>query len=195
MRGERGARTVRGFGADVRGTAAVEFGMVGMLIIGMILEGMQGGLYLYQQADLERVTAIAARQVMVGSSGSSTMTGQQFRDAVMCPTLAKGLSCANLTVDVSTVSQDVAPRGFYAYAKGDLSGPLPAPTSQGSASFCTGSSGTVVFMRVTYLSVALSPAFRAYAAVAGLTLAGAPAYAVTSYAAFRNEPFPGGTTC
>jgi hypothetical protein len=173
----------------------VEFAMVGMLVVEVVLECLQSGLLLYQQAELEKVTAAAARQVMVGTSGSSAMTGAQFRDTVLCPMLARGFACSNVAVDVRTVSQDVAPRGFYAYAKADASGLVPAPTTQGAAAFCTGSSGAVVYMRVTYLSVASSPAFRAYANLTGLSVNGVPAYAVTSYAAFRNEPFSGGDQC
>ena len=188
-------RITRQFRSDVRGVVAVEFAMIGMLIIELILETMQGGLTLYQQGEIERVTALASRQVLVGTSGSGSMTAAQFAQQVICPTLSKAMTCSNVVVDSQTVSEAAQPGGFYTFVKSDLSNLVAPPTNQGSASFCTGASGAVVYMRVTYLAPAISPAFRAYASATGSTVNGVLVHPVTAYAAFRNEPFPGGVGC
>ena len=183
------------FRRDTQGVVAVEFAMIGMLIIELVLETMQGGLTLYQQGEVERVTALAARQIMVGTSGSASLTGAQFAAQVICPTLSRSMICSNIVVDSETVSEAAQPGGFYSFVKPDLSGLVPPPTSQGTAIFCTGASGAVVYLRVTYLAPALSPTFRALAAASGSTVNGALVHPITAYAAFRNEPFPGGGGC
>ena len=187
--------TTRRFGDDDSGTVAIEFAMVGSLVIALILETMQGGLFLYQQAALERATASAARQIMVGNASTSSLTSAQFQTQIVCASLPAAMSCANISLDSEVVSQDVAPNGFYAFAKSDMSGLVPMP-SQSATTFCTGASGSVVYLRVSYTGRTLSPAWTAIAKANGTTLNGAPAYRVTSYAAFRNEPFQGsGSGC
>ena len=195
MAGWIGAGTARRFRRDEGGVVAVEFAMVGLMIFELVVETMQGGLFLYQQAEVERAAAIAARQVMVGQSGSGTLTGAQFAAQVVCPALPKAMGCSAVVVDSQTVSQAAKPGGFYALVRPDLSNVTPPPTSQAAASFCTGASGAVVFLRVTYLAPALSPAFRALASATGSVVNGVLVHPVTASAAFRNEPFPGSAGC
>lgn len=178
------------FKVDTRGAVAVEFALVGMLTVGLVLEALQGGLYLYQRSEIERVTALAARQVMIGAAASSGLTAAQFLQQDVCATLPSGMSCANVTVDLETVSQAASPGGFYVYANADMSGPVPMPTT---GTYCAGSPGSVMYLRVSYRSVAISPAWRALASLSGTTVGGAPAYKVTAYSTFRNEPFTGGS--
>ncbi|RYB05348.1 TadE/TadG family type IV pilus assembly protein [Lichenibacterium ramalinae] len=178
------------FTADARGAVAVEFALVGMLTVGLVLEALQGGLYLYQRSEIERVTALAARQVMIGAAASSGLTAAQFLQQDVCAALPSGMSCANVTVDLETVSQAASPGGFYVYANADMSGPVPMPST---GTYCAGSPGSVMYLRVSYRSVAISPAWRALASSSGTTIGGTPAYSVTAYTAFRNEPFTGGS--
>lgn len=180
----------RGFAADAGAAVAVEFAFVGALTIGLVLEALQGGLYLYQKGEIERVTALAARQVMIGAVASSGLTAAQFLQQDVCANLSAGMPCANVTVDLAAVSQATSPGGFYVYANTDMSGPVPMPST---GSYCAGSPGSVMYLRVSYRNVAISPAWRAFASSSGTTVGGAPAYSVTAYAAFRNEPFTGGS--
>lgn len=173
---------------DRRGTVAVEFALVGFFVIELVLETLQSGLFLYQQAEVERAAAYAARQVMVGNASASGMTAGQFATSVVCNALPGSMPCANVVVDARTVSRDGATNGFYAYARADMAGPAAMPIS---STFCTGSPGSVVYLRVAYAAPALSPVWQAWALLNGVTVGGAPAYRVTSYAAFRNEPFQG----
>lgn len=165
--------------------------MVGGLAVILVVEALQAGLCTYQQAALEKAIAAAARQVMVGSVQTSGMTSAQFAAQILCPALPAEMACANVTVDARVVSEGAAPNGFYAFAASDMSGLVPMPSSA-AATFCGGTSGAVVYLRASYLAPALSPAFRAWGSATGTSLNGAPAYQVTSYAAFRNEPFQGG---
>ena len=178
------------FAGDARGGVAVEFAFVGALTIGLVVEALQGGLYLYQRSEIERVTALAARQVMIGAVAAAGLTAAQFLQQDVCANLRMGMPCANVTVDLSAVSQATSPGGFYAYANTDMSGPVPMPST---GAYCAGSPGSVMYLRVSYRNVAISPAWRAFASSSGTTVGGAPAYSVTSYAAFRNEPFIGGS--
>jgi Flp pilus assembly protein TadG len=180
---------LRLFKADARGVVAIEFALVGILSVGLVLEALQGGLYMYQRSEIERVTALAARQVMIGAVANAGLTAAQFVQQDVCATLSVGMPCANLTVDLETVSEAASPGGFYAFANAGMSGPVPMPTG---GAFCAGSPGSVMYLRVQYRNQAISPAWRAVASTTGITLNGAPAYAVMSYAAFRNEPFVGG---
>jgi Flp pilus assembly protein TadG len=182
---------LRHFIADIRGVVAIEFALVGLLTVGLVLEALQGGLYLYQRSEIERVTALAARQVMIGAVAASGLTASQFLEQVICAPLPSGMSCANVVADLETVSQSASPGGFYAFANADMSGPAPMPST---GAYCAGSPGKVMYLRVSYKSVAISPVWRTLASSSGLTVNGVPAYSVTAYTPFRNEPFTGGSS-
>lgn len=179
------------FSADVRGVVAIEFALVGLLTIELVLEALQGGLYLYQRSEMERITGLAARQVMVGTVATSGLTAAQFLQQDVCSALPSGMSCANVIVDLETVSQATSPGGFYAFANADMSGPVSMPAT---GAYCAGSPGKVMYLRISYKSVAISPFWRAIASANGISVNGSPAYTVTAYTPFRNEPFTGGSS-
>ena len=187
--GGRRGRVWRFF-VDARGVVAVEFALVGLLTVGLVLEALQGGLYLYQRSEIERATGLAARQVMIGAVAASGLTAAQFRQQVVCAALPSSISCTNVVVDLETVSQAASPGGFYAFANADMSGPAPMPST---GAYCAGSPGSVMYLRVSYKSIAISPVWRTVASSSGATVGGAPAYTVTAYSPFRNEPFTGGS--
>ena len=54
-------------------------------------------------------------------------------------------------------------------------------------SFCSGSSGTVIYAQVYYAMPVFSPAWRA---VGTTSFNGAPTHLVSAAAVFKNEPFP-----
>jgi Flp pilus assembly protein TadG len=182
---------VRRFRADVRGVVAIEFALVGLLTVGLVLEALQGGLYLYQRSEIERVTGLAARQVMIGAVAASGLSATQFLQQDICAALPSGMPCANVVADLETVPQAASPGGFYAFANADMSGPVPMPST---GAYCAGSPGKVMYLRVSYKSIAISPVWRTIASSSGLVINGVPAYSVTAYTPFRNEPFIGGSS-
>jgi Flp pilus assembly protein TadG len=178
------------FGRDRRGAAAVEFAMIGVLCIGLIVETMQAGLYFYTSASLERATGKAVRQIMTGSVSGQSLTAAQFRSTVLCPMLPAAMSCANIITNISTVSEDVAPNGFYSFVNATQSAVIPPTMDNTQTSFCAGTTSSVIYAQIYYAMPVISPVWRAIAAT---NWNGKSVAFVNSAAAFKNEPFQGTT--
>jgi Flp pilus assembly protein TadG len=178
------------FGRDRRGAAAVEFAMIGVLCIGLIIETMQAGLYFYTSASLERATGKAVRQIMTGAVASQGLSAAQFRTTVLCPLLPAAMSCANVVTNINTVSEDVAPNGFYSFVNTTQSAIVPPTMDNTQTSFCAGSTSSVIYAQIYYAMPVISPVWRAIAAT---NWNGRSVTFVTSAAAFKNEPFQGTT--
>ncbi|WP_267425732.1 TadE/TadG family type IV pilus assembly protein [Methylobacterium sp. GC_Met_2] len=168
------------------GTAAVEFAMIGGLLIFLSMGIMQVGLYVYTSAALENAVAKASRQIMTGAASAGTLTAAQFRSNVLCPALPSGLSCANIITNINTIPEASSPGGFYQYVNSQQSWIIPPSMDNTKTSFCTGTGGSVIYAQVYYAMPVLFPALIGTAAT---TWGGRSVYFVGSFAAFRNEPF------
>lgn len=177
---------VVGFREAQGGAVAVEFALVGGIIILLLLGILQAGLYFYTAAVLENAVAKATRQVMTGNVGSASMTADQFRSSVLCPLLPTGMPCANVITNFSTVSSAPAPNGFHQFVNATASGIVPPTMDNTKTGFCTGAAGSVVFAQVYYAMPIVFPLL--FNSIAD-TWQGSPALFVGAFAAFRNEPF------
>ena len=175
---------------DTSATAAIEFGMVGVLIILLVVETMQAGLYFYTAASLEFATNKAARQILTGAVSSQGLTAAQFRTQVLCPLLPAAMSCSSVITNLRTVAEDVYPNGFYAFVKTDQSG-INQPTMDNTqTSFCPGAAGAYVYLQVFYAMPVVSPTWKI---VASTLWNGSAVHFVGAASAFENEPFQGNT--
>lgn len=176
------------FCRDSRGSTAVEFAFVGGFALFLLLATMQVGLYFYTSASLENATARAMRQVMTGATGSQSLTAAQFRTTVLCPLLPTGMSCSNVVTNIRTVPQGTYPNGFYQFVNSASSWIIPPTMDNTQTSFCTGSTGSVVYAQVYYAMPVLFP--QVFGAAVS-TWNGKSVFFIGSYAAFKNEPFQG----
>ena len=172
------------------GSAAVEFGLIGLASIELLTESMQAGLYFYTSAGVERATWTASRQILTGSVSGQALTATQFRSNILCPAIsAMSLSCSNLITNVQTVSEGVSPGGFYGLVNATQTGLIQPSLNNSQTSYCIGTDGSYVFVQILYAMPVFSPFWRAVAT----SFNGAPSYIIQSTAAFRNEPFQSGT--
>lgn len=160
------ARTgwLRGFGASRRGTTALEFALVGPVLLLLVFMIIENGLMLFAQAILDNATRTASRQIMINAVTTST----DFR-AAMCSNMSTFLDCTALQFYVTSSSS-----GFP-------SAVMPSSTGVfGSSSFSTGSGGYFVLVEVAYDRSFITP---------WITRVGGTGWTLLSTQAFQNEPF------
>lgn len=167
------AKAVRGFGANRKGSAAVEFALIGGPLFMVIFAIIEVSLMYFAQQALETATQDAARQILTGQAKNYSQT--QFTNLV-CSNLASFLSCGGIRV---------AAQSFPSFADIQPFDPLDS-TGQFVANFpyTSGASGTIMLVQTAYRW----PLF-----VTGLGLnmsnAGSGYRLLTATAAFRNEPY------
>ncbi len=149
---------------------------------------MMGGYLLYIGQALDRATAVAARQIMIGAVQKANMSQSSFVSGILCPALPLAINCNNVIVNVQTVAEAAGPAGYYALVNANQTALIVPPLSNASATFTPGTQGLYVYMQAVY-PVTFLPAFLAKLLGAGATYNGAAAYLVTSTAAFRNEQY------
>ncbi|MBV8791968.1 MAG: pilus assembly protein [Pseudolabrys sp.] len=177
-----------GFARDRAGVSAIEFAMIAPVLILLIVETLQAGFYLYTSASLNHATQYAARQVLVGAVEQQGLTAAQFRTQVLCPQLPGTMSCNNVITNVVNVPEATSPNGFYAFVNANQTGVTPPTMDNNQTSFCPGSTGSYIYIQVYYAMPLISPIWLA----AGSTnWNGSSVHFVSSYAAFKNEPFSG----
>ena len=175
------------FGRDTRASVAIEFAMVGLACAGLVIEAMQVGFYVYTSAALSNATAKAVRKVMTGAVSQQGLSSAQFRMQVLCPLLPAAMSCDSVVTNMQSVSEDVLPNGFYKFVNAARTAVITPAMDNARTSFCSGSSGTVIYAQVYYAMPVFSPAWRA---VGTTSFNGAPTHLVSAAAVFKNEPFP-----
>ena len=127
----------RPFIKNRQASAAVEFALIGLLCVELIIETMQAGLYFYTSASLEFATGKAVRQIMTGSVGSQGLTAAQFRTNILCPLLPSTMPCGNVVTNISTVSEDVAPNGFYLFVNASQSAVIQPTMNNNQTNFAS----------------------------------------------------------
>ena len=180
--------------AERSAVSAVEFGFVAPIFVLMIVEILQIGVYLYASASLDAATNYAARQILTGAvANSSNTTAALFKSNVLCPALPGSMSsnsCANVIVNVQSVSDAVQPGGFYAFVNSNQTAVLqPAGMATGGAiqtNYCPGIAGSYTYVQVYYAMPVFSPSWYA---VGSNLFNGSTVHFVSAAAAFKNEPF------
>lgn len=185
---ESAATNPRGFLACERGASAVEFALVGSMLIFSILFAMTVGLIVYFNQALDYATSKAARQIMIGAVQKNGTSQSDFRKKVVCPYLPATFNCDNVIVNVQTATRAAQPSGYYAFVKPDLSGLIIPTLSVDSAQYSVGVQGSYEYLQIVYPITFIPSAF---ASILGgsASFNGSPAYLVVSTAAFRNEQF------
>lgn len=175
---------------DNSGSAAIEFGLVGVVIILLVIEAMQVGFYFYTEAVVERATSKAARQILTGGVANQSLSADQFRANVLCPLLAPGISCSSIVTNIQTVSEGTSPGGFYAFVNANQTALVKPAMDNTKTAFCPGQNGSYVFLQVYYAMPVFSPT---WLALGSTTWNGSTVHFISSTAAFKNEPFQIGT--
>ena len=180
-------RRVLDFLRDIKGSAAVEFAIVGSLFITALLFTMVVAQLLYFNQQLDFATEQASRQIIVGRAQSQTPPASlaSFTTA-LCESLPAAMACEDVIVNLYVVPKAGQPSGYYSYVKSDMSGlKLPALAA---GQFNLGTRGDYQYLQVIY-PVTFVPALLTEWVGSGTTYKGKAAYLLVSTAAFRNEQF------
>lgn len=185
------ARGLAAFRDCRSGVTAIEFAVAGPILFVAMLEILQGGLFLYSSAAVERATVAAARAIQVGNlSTEKASTAANFREKVLCPALMPGMACSNVVTNLQTADMDKA--GYGAFVKPDLSGPIEVPMDNNQTSYCPALPKAYQYLQVFYAMPLFSPIWRS---TVGQRWSGngQTVVFVRAAAAFRNEPYTGGS--
>ena len=134
------------------GTSAVEFGLIAVPFLGLLLATLEAGLVFLNSEGLEAAVQDAARNIMTGKAqAASISTAAQFVSTYLCPTtgprvLPSFIDCSKLIVDVrpaASFSSANLTKMFY--------------QNPATLSFCPGSPGTIIVVRVAYPMTAYLP--------------------------------------
>ena len=155
---------------DIRGAAAVEFGLIGGLFLLLVCFWIEIGLSLFMQTAIDRAVRKESRLIRTGAitaSGASTFA------ANLCSDLQALMTCSNIQVNVSSASTFAA-----------LSSAVPTNGSSRmtTTGFAPGSSGQDVIVQVGYARSLYFPVVGSFIGQNGTLL-------VYSSLAFQNEPF------
>lgn len=182
-------RALPTFGACRSGVTAIEFAIAGPILIIAMLEILQGGLFLYSSAAVERATVAAARAIQVGSlDANKAGTAASFREKVLCPALMAGMPCGNVVTNLQRADMDGS--GYGAFVKPDLSGLVAVSMNNSQTSYCPAAAGAYQYLQVFYAIPLFSPIWRS---TVGQSWNGQTVAFVRAAAAFRNEPYTGGS--
>lgn len=174
---------LRRFRRNRRGAAAVEFALVAPMFFAVLFAIIELALVFFASQILETVTQDTARLVMTGQAQGSSLTQQQFKDAV-CARLQVMFDCVNgVYVDV---------RSYSGFASVNISPPIDASRNfVNDMKYCPGKDGDIVVVRLFYQWPIFVPGlgFNLTNMIGNKRL-------LTATAAFQNEPFPTpGSTC
>ena len=155
---------------DIRGAAAVEFGLVGGMFLVLISFWVEIGLSLFMQTALDRAVRKEARLIRTGAitaSGASTFA------ANLCGDLQVLMTCSNIQVNVASAASFAA-----------LSSAVPrnSASRMTTTGFAPGGSGQDVIVQVGYARSLYFPVVGNFIGQNGTLL-------VYSSVAFQNEPF------
>lgn len=152
-----------GFRASRHGTAALEFALVGPVLLLLVFMIIENGLMLFAQAVLDNATRAASRQIMI----NAVTTSANFRTAV-CSNMSTFLDCTALQ--------------FYVTSSSSAFPSALAPSSTGtfsSSTFSTGNPGDFVLVEVAYDRSFITP---------WIIQVGGGGWVLLSTQAFQNEP-------
>jgi Flp pilus assembly protein TadG len=169
------------------GATAVEFALVMPLFILVFIEILQGGLYVFCYAALEKATADSSRTIMIGALTDTASTANGFRSAVVCRNLIAGLSCGNIVTSLQTTTLAGSGGGYSVFVSPDEKSLVPVPMDNAQTAYCTGAPGTYGYIQVFYAVPVFSPVW--IALKLNTTWNGTSVVFARAAVAFRNEPF------
>lgn len=154
------------------------------MLIPVLLFVMIAGLILYMNQALDYATSKASRQIMTGAASGMSQSAFQ---ALVCSYLPAAFSCANVIVNVQTVTQGSQPGGYYAYATSNQSWLIVPTLSNASAQYSPGQAGSYEYVQAVYPITFIPSLLSSF--LGGAAYQGSSAYLVVSTAAFRNEQY------
>lgn len=162
------------------GIAALEFAIVGPILLSFILAMFEIAMIYTQRELLDRAVLNATKQVYIGAATNGTVTKEQLKTAICDDLIMAGSDCsANLTLELQTISS-LRNRPLTDATCRDSNLPLSPVVT-----YDPGQQNSFVFMRVCYMMDLMMPGIRY---VAQLPTANGK-LALISGSAFRNEPF------
>lgn len=174
-----GRRHRRGFARRLlrasEGSAAVEFGMVGLPFVLMVFAILEIGIVFVTDSILENATIETGRLVRTGRASAQTMTAATFKTSLCGRMSIFSADCATrATVDVRVIPQ-------FATTPPD---PMAGGTfNNGVLTYSNGVPGDLILVRVWYRQ----PLVTTFLAQ-GLSRMNDGAAMLTATTAFRNEP-------
>lgn len=180
--------TRRSFTDDRQGAAAVEFALVSSALLLTIVFVMMLGLILYLGQALDRATAVASRQIMIGAVQKAGLGQSGFRTSYLCPALPAAMNCNDVIVNVKNLAKAPVANLYYSLLNSAQTGVAIPPLSNGSASFDPGIQGDYIYVEVIY-PVTFLPSFMSSIVGTSASYNGTPAYLAVSTATFRNEQY------
>lgn len=130
---------------DRRGNAVMEFGFVAAPLAALIIATLQTSLVFFAQQTLETTAEKSTRQLLTGAAQKSGLSANAFKTSV-CNNLPAFMKCANVMVDVRTVT---------AFSNAAVSAPTITYDAGGainnSWSFSPGGPGTINVVTIMYI--------------------------------------------
>ncbi|MEH2504360.1 Flp pilus assembly protein TadG [Bradyrhizobium sp. AZCC 1578] len=172
---------LRRFRHNRRGSAAVEFALVGPIFFAVLFAIIELALVFFASQILETVTQDSARLIMTGQAQNAKFTQSQFKDAV-CAKLVVMFDCENgISIDV---------QNYPAFDIVDVSAPIVTDPKDGKKKFVPpnnylpGGPGDIVMVRLFYKW----PLFVTSLGFDISNIDGSKRL-LTATAAFQNEPY------
>jgi Flp pilus assembly protein TadG len=169
----------RGFRRDVRGAAAIEFGLLAIPFFGLLFAILQVGLVFFAGQSLETAVANTARLVRTGQAQQLGYTATDLTSQICSQVSALFTNCTtNLKLDVRT---------YATFDSVDLAKPVDVNGNLKTNTFiyAAGHGSDIVVIRAFYEW----PVFAKLLSF-NLTNLADGNHLLASVAAFRNEPFP-----
>lgn len=171
----------RRFGCNQRGTAAIEFALLGPLHLALILSMMEAGLLFAKIALLDHAMGRASKFIYTGAAAGGTVTSADIEEFI-CDYVGifMGECTGNITVELTPISDFNAPPDAAAVCR-DTDVDLE-PT----VAFSGGAPNAIMYMRTCITTDVITPGLGLGLA---LTKTDGNKYQLVSAMAFANEPF------
>lgn len=176
-------RSVR-WETDARGSAAVEFAMLGLPFLAMLGVMLQAGLHILTQQSLDDAVDKAARALFTGefqTEADGTPAADRMR-SLMCRSI-QFVSCADLKLDVTSSA---------AFASATQSQPYDANTKNWNAAFGKTFACPTGDAVVSITAAVPAPLYFSLLMPSGQAMPGGRQLLVST-AIFRSEPYPAGS--
>jgi Flp pilus assembly protein TadG len=166
----------RRFCRSRRGSAAIEFALVGPLFIALLFAIIETALVFYAGQVLETAVQNSARLIYTGQAQTATMTQAKFKEDV-CSRLVALFDCSAVRVDVQS---------YKTFADLNMTTPIDPNTKAfvDNMKYSPGAAGDIVVVRAFYQW----PLFVTSLGYNIANLAGGKRL-LSASAAFRNEPY------
>lgn len=159
------------------GSAAIEFAMIAPVFFVLLMGTIEVGIMFFAQFTLQNAVDDEARQIRTGQVAASSVTQQEFRQAV-CDKITPILGCdANLQIDVES---------YPSFGTANFTSPMTSSNTldPNLNNFDPGTVCSVVLVRAFYTWNVVTPLLTPFM----INMANNE-HLITATAAFRNEPY------